>query len=188
MQDQFSEQVLRLLPKLRVQALALTRDRSAAEDLAHDAVVNALAGRDGYVPGTDFAAWMRTILRNRFLSALRRRRETVDLGGAPASSLAAPDGQEDRLVLEELGRAMGRLPPRMREALVMVSVLGMPYGAVAAATGCGEGTAKTRVFRARERLRAMLAGEGGGEAPIPSRPRRPTRRTAEPPIATPVGM
>ena len=84
MQDQFSEQVLRLLPKLRVQALALTRDRSAAEDLAHDAVVNALAGRDGFEPGTNFAAWMHAILRNRFLDLRRRRRETVDLAAATA--------------------------------------------------------------------------------------------------------
>ena len=188
MWDPFGEQVLGMLPRLRVQALALARDRSAAEDLVQDAVVNALAGRDGYVPGTDFAAWMHRILRNRFLDLRRRRRETVDLDDAPAPALAVPECQESRLALAALDRAMGRLPPRMREALVMVVVLGMPYGAVAAATGCGEGTAKSRVFRARERLRAMLTGKGGGEAPVPSRPRRPTRRTAEPPIATPAGM
>jgi RNA polymerase sigma-70 factor, ECF subfamily len=186
MRDEFSEEMLRLLPRLRVQALALARDRSAADDLVQDAVVNALAGRDRFEPGTNFAAWMHAILRNRFLDLRRRRRRTVDLAEAPAPSLAVPEAQESRLALAALDRAMGRLPPRMREALVMVAVLGMPYGAVAAATGCGEGTAKSRVFRARERLRAMLPGEA--EAPVPGRPRRPARRTAEPPIATAAGV
>jgi len=176
--------MLGMLPKLRVQALALTRDRSAAEDLVQDAVVSALAARGSFEPGTNFAAWMHRILRNRFISALRKRRDTVCLDEAPAPFLAVPDGQEDRLALETLDQAMGRLPPRMREALVMVVVLGMSYGAVAAATGCGEGTAKTRVFRARERLWAMLMGQDGRDA-VP--PRAPCRRRSTLPLAPPAG-
>jgi RNA polymerase sigma-70 factor, ECF subfamily len=157
--DEFGDRVLGMVPRLRAQAVGLTRDRASADDLVQDAVVSALAARDSFEPGTNFAAWMRAILRNGFLTGLRRRRETVGIDDAPEPSLAVPDGQESRLVLKELDRAMGRLPPRMREALLMVAVLGMPYEAVAAATGTTVGTAKTRVFRARERLSAMLAGE-----------------------------
>ena len=77
-------------------------------------------------------------------------------------------------MLEELDGAMLRLPPHTREALLMVAVLGMPYEAVAAATGTPVGTAKTRAFRVRERLWAMLAGEEDGRTPLrgygPSRP------------------
>ena len=185
MPDQFNEQVLGMLPKLRVQALALTRDRVAAADLVQDAVVNALGARESFQPGTNFAAWMHTILRNRFISMARKRQETEDLDDAPASFLAAPDGQESRLALKELDRAMARLLPRMREAIVMVTVLGIPYEAVAEAMGTTAGTAKSRVFRAREQLWAMLVGEG--EASAPSHPRRPARRTVEPTTATPPG-
>jgi RNA polymerase sigma-70 factor, ECF subfamily len=120
MQDQFSNQVLAMLPRLRVQALALTRNRPAADDLVQDAVVNALAARDSFQPGTNFAAWMHTILRHQFLTSLRKRRETVAIDDAPASFLAVADGQESRLVLKELDRAMGRLSPKLREALIMV--------------------------------------------------------------------
>jgi RNA polymerase sigma-70 factor (ECF subfamily) len=62
---------------------------------------------------------------------------------------------------------MARLAPEQREALVMAVVLGLPYEAIAAAAGCTEGTAKSRVFRARRQLRAMLLGEEGsaGQAP-----------------------
>ena len=184
MRDEFSEEMLRLLPRLRAHALALARERGAAEDLVHDAVVNALAARETFEPGTNLAAWMHRILRNRFLSLRRRRREAVDLDDAPEASLAVPHGQEDRLALAELDRALGRLPPRMREALVMTVVLGMRCEAVAAATGCGVATAKTRVFRARERLWAMLAGEDGHDAPPLA---RPSARRMPGPALAPMG-
>ena len=54
---------------------------------------------------------------------------------------------------------MTRLPPDQREALVMVVVHGMSYEALAEATGCAVGTAKSRVFRARRQLEAWLLGE-----------------------------
>jgi RNA polymerase sigma-70 factor (ECF subfamily) len=185
-QDQFHDQVLGLLPRLRLHALALTRNHTAADDLVQDAMVNALAARDSFQPGTNLAAWMHTIMRNQFISVLRKRRTImVDIDDVPTAFLAIPDGQESRLVVKELNRAMGRLPPKMREALVMVAVLGMSYEAVAAATACAVGTAKTRVFRAREHLRAMLLGEGGPR--LRSHSQRPSRRRSEALLAAPAG-
>ena len=57
---------------------------------------------------------------------------------------------------------MDRLPTDQREALVMVVVHGMSYEALAEATGCAVGTAKSRVFRARRQLEAWLMGERPG--------------------------
>jgi RNA polymerase sigma-70 factor (ECF subfamily) len=54
---------------------------------------------------------------------------------------------------------MVKLPADQREALVMVVVHGMSYEALANATGCAVGTAKSRVFRARRQLEAWLMGE-----------------------------
>ena len=183
MQDEFSSGLLALVPRLRVQALALTRDRTAAEDLVQDTLAGALAARDSFASGTNLGAWAHTILRNRFVSTLRRRRRTVDLEAAPEAAFARGAEQEDKLVLEDLGRALGRLPPERREALVMAVVLGMPHEAIAAATGCAEGTAKSRVSRARRSLKAMLLGEeiqsgpGPGEQDrTPSRRNHPARR------------
>ncbi len=160
MQDDFHAQLVALLPKLRVQALALTRNRAAAEDLVQDAVANALAAQDSFTPGTNFAAWMHRILRNRFISTLRKQRETTDIEDLPASAFAVGATHEDRMVLKELGRAVNRLPSDQREALFMVVLQGMSYEDVAAATGCAVGTAKSRVFRARRQLQAWLMGEG----------------------------
>ena len=155
----FHDQVISILPKLRVQALALTRNRAAAEDLVQDAVCNALSAQSSFIPGTNFSAWMHRILRNRFISHLRKRRDTTDIDDVPASTFASDAPHEDRLALKDLGKAMTRLPNDQREALVMVVVHGMSYEALAEATGCAVGTAKSRVFRARRQLEAWLLGD-----------------------------
>jgi RNA polymerase sigma-70 factor (ECF subfamily) len=155
----FHSQIVAILPKLRVQALALTRHRAAAEDLVQDAVCNALSAKDSFIPGTNFPAWMHRILRNRFISNLRKRRDTTDIDDVPASVFATEAPHEDRLALKELSRAMVRLPADQREALLMVVVHGMSYEALAEATGCAIGTAKSRVFRARRQLEAWLLGD-----------------------------
>jgi RNA polymerase sigma-70 factor (ECF subfamily) len=160
----FHDQVIAILPKLRVQALALTRNRASAEDLVQDAVCNALSAQDSFIPGTNFPAWMHRILRNRFISNLRKRRDTTDIDDVPASVFATNAPHEDRLALKELARAMARLPSDQREALVMVVIHGMSYEALAESTGCAVGTAKSRVFRARRQLETWLLGEMPEEA------------------------
>jgi RNA polymerase sigma-70 factor (ECF subfamily) len=155
----FHDQVIAILPKLRVQGLALTRNRASAEDLVQDAVCNALSAQDSFIPGTNFPAWMHRILRNRFISNLRKRRDTTDIDDVPASVFATNAPHEDRLALKELARAMARLPSDQREALVMVVIHGMSYEALAESTGCAVGTAKSRVFRARRQLETWLIGE-----------------------------
>jgi RNA polymerase sigma-70 factor (ECF subfamily) len=164
---EFHKQLVALVPKLRIQALALTRNRAAAEDLVQDAVANALAAQESFTPGTNFAAWMHRILRNRFISTLRKQRETTDIEDLPSSAFAVGAAHEDRMVLKELSKALGRLPSDQREALFMVVLQGMSYEEVAEATGCAVGTAKSRVFRARRQLQVWLAGE---ERPAPSLP------------------
>ena len=52
----FHEQLTSTLPRLRVYALALTRDRSSADDLVHDTAIKALIGQKSFVPGTNLAA------------------------------------------------------------------------------------------------------------------------------------
>ena len=155
----FHDQVIAILPKLRVQALSLTRNRAAAEDLVQDAVCNALAAQNSFIPGTNFSAWMHRILRNRFISDLRKRRETTDIDDVPASSFASPATHEDNLALKDLSMALSRLPSDQREALVMVVIPGMSYEELAEATDCAVGTAKSRVFRARRQLEAWMTGD-----------------------------
>ena len=179
----FHDQIIGILPKLRVQALALTRNRAAAEDLVQDTVCNALSAQQSFIPGTNFAAWMHRILRNRFISNLRKRRDTTDIDDVPASTFATDAPHEDRLALKDLAEAMNRLPTDQREALVMVVVHGMSYEALAESTGCAVGTAKSRVFRARRQLESWMLGEKPERAP-----RRISRDTVRQALAAEVPL
>lgn len=169
----FHDDLVSVLPKLRIQALALTRNRAAADDLVQDAVTNALAAKHSFTPGTNFAAWMHRILRNRFISNLRRQRETGDIEDVPSSAFAVAPAQHDRLALGELSGALARLPADQREALFMVVLEGLSYEEVAEATNCAVGTAKSRVFRARRQLEAWLTGDPDPARPTETAPRRP---------------
>ena len=86
----FHEQLKAILPRLRVYALSLTRDRDAADDLVHDTVVKALTGRGSFEPGTNLSAWVFRIQRNEFISGLRRLRPTVPVDSAIAETLSHP--------------------------------------------------------------------------------------------------
>ncbi|HEY8612424.1 MAG TPA: sigma-70 family RNA polymerase sigma factor [Roseomonas sp.] len=181
----FHKLLVTTLPRLRVQALALTRNRADADDLVQAAVTSALAAKDSFTPGTNFGAWMFRILRNRFISDVRRKRETTDIDDVPSSAFARPGAQEDSLIMRELRGHLSRLPAEQRTALVMVTVQGMSYEEVAAAMDCAVGTAKCRVFRARQTLQRWLTGEERGvDAPVVARktassPRASRRHTAK---------
>ncbi|MBR0559643.1 sigma-70 family RNA polymerase sigma factor [Neokomagataea anthophila] len=155
----FHDQVIKIIPKLRVQAFALTRNRAAAEDLVQDAICNALAAQHSFIPGTNFSAWIHRILRNRFISDLRKRRDTTDIEDVPAATFASSATHEDTLALKDLSLALTHLPPDQREALIMVVIHGMSYEDLAEATNCAVGTAKSRVFRARRQLEAWMSGD-----------------------------
>jgi RNA polymerase sigma-70 factor (ECF subfamily) len=157
MAQDFQDQLIAFLPKMRVWALALTRNRAAAEDLTQDVATKALVARDCFIPGTNFSAWIHRIMINHFISSVRNRREFTDMDSMP--DLPVPAAHEDRTALRELGWALNRLPPDQREALFMIVLQEKSYEAAAEVTGCAIGTLKSRVHRARLQLRAYLTGE-----------------------------
>ncbi len=153
----FQDQLIAFLPKMRVWALALTRNRAAAEDLTQDVATKALVARDCFIPGTNFSAWVHRIMINHFISSVRNRREFTDMDSMP--DLPVPAAHEDRTALRELGWALNRLPADQREALFMIVLQEKSYEAAAEVTGCAIGTLKSRVHRARLQLRVYLTGE-----------------------------
>jgi RNA polymerase sigma-70 factor (ECF subfamily) len=167
----FHDLMMAALPSLRQQALALTRNRADADDLVQTAVANALAARASFEPGTNFRAWMGSILRNRFLSDCRRRRPTASIEDAPPASLARSGGQEESLAMRELRHHLARLPADQRLLLMMISVQGVSYEEASAQMGIPVGTLKARVSRTRAQLRSWILGEG---------PARPLGREARP--------
>jgi len=152
----FHEQLKAILPRLRIYALSLTRDRDAADDLVHDTVIKALTGRHSFQPGTNLAAWLFRIQRNEFISGLRRQRPTVPVDTTIAESLSHPAHQDSGLVMREFVSAFAKLAPTQREALLLAVLEGLPYEVIAAHTGVSVGTVKSRISRARDTLERLL--------------------------------
>lgn len=152
----FHGQLTTILPRLRIYALSLTRNRDSADDLVHDTVIKALAGRQSFQPGTNLAAWLFRIQRNEFISGLRRVRPTVPVDSTIAETLSHPPHQESGLIMREFLTAFSKLAPTQREALLLAVVEGLPYETIAAHTNVSVGTVKSRISRARDRLEHLL--------------------------------
>jgi RNA polymerase sigma-70 factor (ECF subfamily) len=161
----FHKLMLGALPGLRQQALALTRNRPDADDLVQAAVTNALAAQASFMPATNFRAWMSRILRNRFFSDIRARRDTVTLEDAPSARLARTGGQEEHMAMQELNRSLARLRPDHRLVLMMITVQGLTYEEASVTLGVAVGTLKCRVFRARLQLKGWMLGEPAAPQP-----------------------
>ena len=169
----FQADLAMMLPRLRVYALSLTRDSDRADDLVQQTVLQSLAGRQSFRPGTNFPGWLLRIERNEFISALRRQRPTVELSEAVANTLSTPPRQESGIVMREFKAAFRTLAGTQRRTLLLTALEGDSYGTTAARSGVSIGTVKSRVSRARARLRVLLDGDGGGGGVVPLRRRAP---------------
>jgi RNA polymerase sigma-70 factor, ECF subfamily len=151
------DQMLDLLPNLRAFAFTLTNDPTRVDDLVQDAFVRAWSNIDHFERGSNLGAWLFTILRHAFYTEHRkRRREAEDPEGVHVARLKVPPEQEAALAMAELRLALPHLPPRYREALLLVGVQDMTYEEVALLQGVAVGTVKSRVNRARTQLASML--------------------------------
>ena len=177
--DDFHEQLKALLPRLRVYALSLTRNRDDADDLVHDTVIKALGGRNSFIPGTNFSAWVFRIQRNEFISGLRRTRPSVPIDSAVADMLSHPPHQESGLIMREFMSAFSKLSTPQREALLLAVLEGQSYEVIAEHASVSVGTIKSRISRGRDTLkRLLLEGDARGttSSETTSLPReRPTR-------------
>lgn len=157
----FDTDLTRLLPRLRVYALSLTRDPVRADDLVQQTVLRSLIGRSSFRPGTNLPGWLFRIQRNEFLSGLRRQRPTIELNDAIVSNLSHPPRQESGIAMREFKKAFQTLAGNQRRALLLMALEGHSHKKIAGAAGVTTGTVKSRVSRARAKLRQMLDREGG---------------------------
>src|SRR5215211_4571078 len=115
------EAMLAALPSLRAFALSLTHNVTYADDLVQDTILRAWANLDRFEVGTNLQAWLFTILRNGFYSQHRKkRREVEDPDGSYAARLWAPPEQPARCDVQDMLKALAKLPVEHREALLLI--------------------------------------------------------------------
>ena len=164
---QFDALVAPHLPLLYRVAWRLLRNTPDAHDLVQETYVRAMRFSHRFQPGTHLRAWLFQILRNTFLTFYRlREREPalsedgVPAGGAPMFHDAPDQDGASTEVLTDLDRALSRLPEEFKTPLLLAEVEGLPLDEVAQIMDCPVGTVKSRIFRAKERLRDYLKDYG----------------------------
>ncbi len=156
-EDRFTQQLLAEVSSLRAFAASLSGSIQLADDLVQETLLKAWAHADSFHEGTNFRAWLFTILRNTYYSLYRKRgREVNDTDGYFAARLSVPAAQDSSIDLADFRTALAKLPDDQREVLVMVGAAGISYEEAAQICGCAVGTIKSRVNRARVKLAEML--------------------------------
>jgi RNA polymerase sigma-70 factor (ECF subfamily) len=149
--------VLRVLPEAYRLAAIILRDPVGAEDVAHDAVVSAWERRSSLRDPDALDAWFARIVANKCRDRFRDRTRHRIVELAPESERGAADTSSKTADRDELGRAIATLTPDEQ------IVLGLRFGRdlevreIARRLGEPEGTIKSRLHLARQRLRSALA-------------------------------
>lgn len=158
--EAFRKELMTVLPHLRAFARGLSGRADFADDLVQEAAIKAWTARERYQPGTNMRAWTFAILRNHYLSELRRNKRQTNLDeGAAERMLVMEADQEGPLHLGDMETALQDLAPERREAVLLVGASGFSYEEAAEIAGCPIGTMKSRVARARADLAKQLNAE-----------------------------
>jgi RNA polymerase sigma-70 factor (ECF subfamily) len=153
----FKRELTGVIPHLRAFARGLCGRPDLADDLVQETLLKAWAAQERFEPGTSMRAWTFVILRNAYLTDMRRNRFRAEYDETVAERvLVAPAGQESPLHLSDMHRALLTLPPERREALLLVGAGGFSYEEAAQICQCAVGTIKSRVGRARAALAQMI--------------------------------
>ncbi|MGY4602913.1 RNA polymerase sigma-70 factor (ECF subfamily) [Bradyrhizobium sp. USDA 4474] len=151
------DEILAAIPGLRAFAMSLCRNIDRADDLVQETLLRALTNINSFQPGTNLRGWLTTILRNQYLSEARKhRREVEDTTGHYADTLRSLPEQDARIALDEFLAALATLPPNQQEVLMLVGGLGLRNEEAAVICGIRVATIRSRIYRARTRLKELL--------------------------------
>jgi RNA polymerase sigma-70 factor (ECF subfamily) len=141
------------------QALRLTHERSAAEDLVQDTMLKAALNHDKFEAGSNLGAWLFTILRNNFLSGKRKHRhereldpELQDTIPDENAGISFEDSDATDYDFEVVMHAIASLSDKMSEPLILCHYAECNYDEIVAELGVTLGTVKSRISRAIEQV------------------------------------
>lgn len=148
--EQYQDAVFRLVRNI-------VGDRHDGEDVAQDVFVTAYEHLSSYDPSRSaFSTWLLTIARNKCLNFVKKRRPQASEIAEPVQVRTPATDAVEREFFEQLDRAMTQLPIEQRSAFVLSEIEKLSYQAIAVIEGTKIGTVKSRVNRAKRRLRMIL--------------------------------
>jgi RNA polymerase sigma-70 factor (ECF subfamily) len=142
---------------LRRQALKLANgNETNADDIVQEAFLLCLEQRDRFTPGTNLGGWAYTVMRNSWLTRLRREKRMQPLNtDVFAEVAAAPDRTDARLDLEQAIAILNANAKASHADFVLRAALGYKIEELAAAEGIPDGTVKSSISRGRDAIRHL---------------------------------
>ena len=141
-------------------AMWFERDRSVAEDLVQDTLIQAMRSFHRYTPGTNCRAWLVTILqhlRSNRRRAAYRHREVEDVDDQIAETVPFVPAIPQTLTDEDMLAALRGIPEPYQDIILLCDVEDMTYKEIAEALSIPIGTVMSRLHRGRAALRKQLA-------------------------------
>ena len=158
----FKSEMISLLPRLRRFAMSLTHSGPDADDLLQDACSAALQKWQQYDPSQPLDRWLFRIVRNLWISEIRKRKVRLGQGQVPAedaSELRVESKVDDVIVAQQVREEVAHLDDDLSQPLLLVCAEGYSYKEVSELLDIPIGTVMSRIHRARKLLMARLATE-----------------------------
>jgi RNA polymerase sigma-70 factor, ECF subfamily len=135
------------------------RDHDLAADIAQEVWIQIFRALPTYRGDSQFGTWAHRIAVNRTLNALRQRRRLASLetNDVDEDSAAVEPDAERNILAASIEAATAQLSPGARTVFVMHDVEGFTHEEIATALGITAGGSKSQLFKARAKLRRLLA-------------------------------
>ena len=149
---------LRHSPHIDAVVRRLCGDHDVAADVAQEVWIQIFRALPGYRGDAQFGTWAHRIAVNRTLNALRKIKRVAKLETEIEDDSAFVEGDSDRTFLaESIDEAMGKLSPGARMVFVLHDIEGYTHDEIGKELGITSGGSKSQLFKARAKLRTLLA-------------------------------
>jgi len=143
----------------------VTGDMEGYEDIAQDVFFAAYRKLSSFDPAcSKFSTWLFTIARNKSINALKKRSRSMSELGEVTNGHNPGDELAREEFFARLDRALQGLPSGQRRAFVLAEFEKLPYAEIALIEGARTGTIKSRINRAKKKLRSVMEDFAGGVA------------------------
>lgn len=150
-----------MMPALYAFARTLYDQKTDVDDLVQDTLLKAIMNRDKYKPYASLRSWLFTIMKNIYYNRLvLEKREAPGVKDCVSTSYSASvnPSQDSILEMQDVEKAIQKLPPKYQRVLLLVTIEGRSYRRTAQICNCTIGTVKSRLNRARSRLHNQIDG------------------------------
>ena len=163
---EFNEQYQPLEKLLFAFAMKLTRNAVNAQDLLQETLFRAFKNKNCFIEGTNFKAWVTTIMRNSFINDYRKQRTrnkveaSVEDFSIFVENKSIIGDTNSNIMMNELNKIIAQLSENFRVPFVMYND-GYHYDEIAVELNIPIGTVKSRIFFARKKMKKMIKTQYG---------------------------